>query len=57
MFVKKIPKFKTYVEITILNAVKEKIVREWTNCVLHLGNTTTKRVESAHGKLKKIFEQ
>ena len=52
---KTFPKFLTYVESTILNQVKEKIVRAWTDKVLHLGNRTTNRVESAHGVLKKFL--
>lgn len=31
---------------------KEKFVRFWTNDVLHFGNTTTCRVESAHNQMK-----
>jgi hypothetical protein len=52
---KKFPKFLTYVETTILINVKEKFVRAWTNHVLHLVCTTTNRVESPHGKLKKYL--
>jgi len=33
--------------------VKKKGVRAWTDRVIHIGNTTTKRVESAHSQLKK----
>ncbi|XP_048496296.1 uncharacterized protein LOC125495578 [Beta vulgaris subsp. vulgaris] len=40
-----------YVEITWL-VYKEKFVRAWTDIVLHLGNTCTSRVESAHSALK-----
>jgi len=50
---KPFPKFLTYVKTTILNTVKEKFVRAWTDKVLHLGCITTNIVESAHGKLKK----
>jgi len=50
---KKFPKFLKYVEITILNTVKETFVRAWTYGVLHLGCRTTNIVESAHRKLKK----
>jgi len=49
------PKFLAYVETTILNIVKEKFVREWTNKVLHLRCRTTNIVEFAHGKLKKYL--
>jgi hypothetical protein len=51
---KKFSKFLDYVETTILNTDKEKIVRAWTNGVLHLGCKTTNQIESAHGKLKNI---
>jgi len=51
------PTFLAYVETIVLNTVKKKFVREWTNKVLHLGCRTTNIVESAHGKLKKIFEE
>jgi len=47
-------KFLKYVETTILNTVKDKFVRAWTNNVLHLGCKTTNVVELAHEKLKNI---
>ena len=47
------PDFLKYVESTILDQVKEKVVCAWTNRVRYLGNTTTNRVESAHALLKK----
>jgi len=50
---KPFPKFLAYVVTTILNTVKEKFVRAWTNKVSHLGCRTTNIVESAHEKLKK----
>jgi len=34
-----------YVVGTILEMVKEKIVRAWTNCVRHIENTTTNMIE------------
>ncbi|MCI11145.1 hypothetical protein A2U01_0032245, partial [Trifolium medium] len=40
----------SYVESTILVPVKEKVVCAWTNSVMHLGNTTTNRVESTHAR-------
>lgn len=53
----KFPKFLEYVDKSIFNStVKEKIVRAWTNHVMHFGNTTTNRVESAHGRLKKYLK-
>jgi len=51
----KIPKFLDYVEQTILDLVKEKFVRFWVDKNLHMGNTTTNRVESAHARLKKYL--
>ncbi|KAH1254638.1 hypothetical protein GmHk_04G011038 [Glycine max] len=35
---------------------KEKFVKAWTNKVMHLGNTTTNRVESAHWSLKRLLQ-
>ena len=49
------PKFLTYVESTVLDVVKDKIVKAWTNNVLHLGCRTTNRVESAHALVKKCL--
>ena len=50
------PKFLNYVESTILKPLKEKIVKAWTDRVMHFGNTTTNMVESAHGTLKEYFQ-
>jgi len=47
-FLKKIPKFLEYVENIILDPVKEKVVKFWVYKAMHMGNTTTNRVESAH---------
>jgi len=49
------PLFLNYV-MTTLKEVKEKIVRAWTDHVLHLGCRTTKRVESAHALVKKYLD-
>ncbi|GAU13383.1 hypothetical protein TSUD_126790 [Trifolium subterraneum] len=49
------PIFLKYVETTVLDPVKEKIVRVWTDHVMHIGNTTTNRVESQHGVLKQYL--
>jgi alpha-glucosidase len=46
------PRFLIYVETTILDTDKERCVSAWTDKFLHLGNTTTNRVEGAHGVLK-----
>ncbi|GAU48301.1 hypothetical protein TSUD_132260 [Trifolium subterraneum] len=48
----KYPNFLNYVETTVLDPVKENLVSLWTNRVMHIGNTTTNRVESQHGVLK-----
>ncbi|GAU51038.1 hypothetical protein TSUD_411730 [Trifolium subterraneum] len=48
----KYPNFLDYVETTVLDPVKENFVSLWTNRVMHIGNTTTNRVESQHGVLK-----
>jgi len=49
------PLFLKYV-MTTLNEVKEKIVRAWTDHVLHLGCRTTNRVESDHALVKKYLD-
>ncbi|CAJ2663585.1 unnamed protein product [Trifolium pratense] len=48
--------FVEYVNNTWLAPHKEQFVEAWTNRVMHLGNTTTNRVESAHWRLKKMLE-
>jgi len=50
---KDFPKFLSYVECTILDTIKEKIVRTWTDRILHHSCRTTNRVEEPHDKLKK----
>ncbi|AES62388.1 FAR1 DNA-binding domain protein [Medicago truncatula] len=40
---------------TILDLVKEKFVRFWVDKNLHMGNTTTNKVESALARLKKYL--
>jgi hypothetical protein len=49
------PKFLHYVETTILKPFKDKLVRAWTDLVLHLGYRTTNRVEGAHGVVKEYL--
>jgi len=49
------PKFLLYVQTTILKPFKDKIVKAWTNLVLHLGCRTTNRVEGAHGVVKEYL--
>ena len=52
---KNYPKFLHYVRTTILDTLKDKIVRAWTDLVLHLGCKTTNRVEGAHGRVKEYL--
>ncbi|KAH1246504.1 PKS-NRPS hybrid synthetase [Glycine max] len=42
------PMFVDYVKQKWLIPHKERFFKAWTNKVMHLGNTTTNRVESAH---------
>ena len=49
------PIFVTYVQKTILDTDKTKVANAWTNEIMHFGNTTTNRAESAHGLLKKYL--
>ena len=49
------PKFLHYVETTILKPFKDKLVRLWTNLVLHLRCRTTNRVEGAHGVVREYL--
>ncbi|GAU51929.1 hypothetical protein TSUD_417120, partial [Trifolium subterraneum] len=51
----KFPNFVKYVETTVLDPVKEKFLSAWTDSVMHIGNTTTNRVESQHGALKQYL--
>ncbi|XP_058760410.1 PKS-NRPS hybrid synthetase cheA-like [Vicia villosa] len=48
--------FIDYVNETWLTPHRHRFVEAWINQVLHLGNTTTNRVESAHWKLKQMLE-
>ncbi|KAH1229382.1 PKS-NRPS hybrid synthetase [Glycine max] len=50
------PMFTDYVCETWIIPHKEKFILAWTNKVMHLGNTTTNRVESAHWSLKRILQ-
>ncbi|KAH1215925.1 hypothetical protein GmHk_13G036966 [Glycine max] len=49
------PMFVDYVCQTWVIPYKEKFVKAWTNKVMHLGNTTTNRVESVHWSLKRLL--
>ncbi|XP_052728537.1 uncharacterized protein LOC108327432 [Vigna angularis] len=44
-----------YVNNTWIIPYNTYFVKAWTNKVMHLGNTTTNRVESAHWNLKKVL--
>ncbi|KAL5173741.1 Protein FAR1-RELATED SEQUENCE 6 [Glycine soja] len=50
------PMFVDYVNDTWIIPHKEKFITAWTNKVMHLGNTTTNRVESAHWTLKRVLQ-
>ncbi|KAI5385280.1 hypothetical protein KIW84_072037 [Lathyrus oleraceus] len=47
--------FMNYVKDTWLTPHRHRFVGAWINRVLHLGNTTTNQVESAHWKLKQML--
>ncbi|KAH1249563.1 hypothetical protein GmHk_05G012890 [Glycine max] len=49
------PMFVDYVNETWVIPHKEKFITAWTNKVMHLGNTTTNRVEYAHWALKRCL--
>ncbi|KAH1212687.1 hypothetical protein GmHk_14G040824 [Glycine max] len=48
--------FIDYVNDTWIIPHKEKFITTWTNKVMHLGNTTTNRVESAHWAFKRVLQ-
>ncbi|XP_068466587.1 uncharacterized protein [Phaseolus vulgaris] len=48
------PIFVDYVMDTWLRPHKEKIVKAWIDKVMHLGNTTSNRVEATHWSLKSL---
>ncbi|KAL5154128.1 Protein FAR1-RELATED SEQUENCE 5 [Glycine soja] len=50
------PIFVDYVKETWIIPHKEKKFSAWTNKVMHLGNTTTNKVESAHSSLKRLLQ-
>ncbi|XP_027913070.1 PKS-NRPS hybrid synthetase CHGG_01239-like isoform X1 [Vigna unguiculata] len=50
------PNFGEYVKNMWLIPYKEKFVASWTNQVMHLGNTTTIRVEATNCKLKNLLQ-
>ncbi|KAH1226107.1 hypothetical protein GmHk_11G032862 [Glycine max] len=50
------PMFVDYVNETWIIPHKEKFITAWTNKIMHLGNTTTNRVESAHWALKRVLQ-
>ncbi|KAH1227765.1 Protein FAR1-RELATED SEQUENCE 5 [Glycine max] len=50
------PMFVDYVCETWIVPHKEKFITAWTNKVMHLGNTTTNRVESTHWSLKRVLQ-
>ncbi|KAH9618390.1 hypothetical protein KSS87_012225 [Heliosperma pusillum] len=52
---RKIRGLRKYCKETWLDKYKERFVSAWTNKVLHFGNVTANRVESAHASLKKLL--
>ncbi|KAH1253378.1 putative protein FAR1-RELATED SEQUENCE 10 [Glycine max] len=50
------PMFFDYVNVTWIIPHKEKFITAWTNKVMHIGNTKTNRVESAHYSLKRVLQ-
>ncbi|XP_074288385.1 uncharacterized protein LOC141613547 [Silene latifolia] len=50
-----IPGLEKYCKETWLDKYKERFVSAWTNKILHFGNVTTNRVESAHAALKRLL--
>ncbi|KAH1188237.1 hypothetical protein GmHk_U059798 [Glycine max] len=50
------PMFVDYVKDTWIIPHKKNFVTAWTNKVMHLGNTTTNRVESSHWALKRVLQ-
>ncbi|XP_074300785.1 uncharacterized protein LOC141632105 [Silene latifolia] len=50
-----IPGLRKYCKETWIDKYKERFVSAWTNNVLHFGNVTTNRVESAHAALKRLL--
>ncbi|XP_052723064.1 uncharacterized protein LOC108336891 [Vigna angularis] len=49
------PLFFEYVNQNLIIPYSTYFVKFWTNKVMHLGNTTTNRAESAHWSLKKVL--
>jgi hypothetical protein len=50
------PKFLQYVEETVLDTDKEKVVRNWVDKFMHMGNYTTNIAELAHGMYKGLLK-
>ncbi|KAH1249540.1 hypothetical protein GmHk_05G012869 [Glycine max] len=48
--------FVDYVKQTWLIPHKERFVKAWMNKMMHLGNTTTSKVECAHWTLKRLLQ-
>jgi hypothetical protein len=49
------PRALRYICDTWLTLYRERFVRAWTSCYLHLGNAATSRVEGAHAMIKKYI--
>ncbi|KAL5127339.1 Protein FAR1-RELATED SEQUENCE 5 [Glycine soja] len=50
------PMFVDYVKETWIIPHKEFFFFAWTNKVMHLGNTTTNKIESVHSSLKRLLQ-
>jgi len=49
--------FVDYVMDTWLHPHKEKFVKAWIDKVMHLGNTTSNKVEATHWSLKRVLQK
>jgi len=52
---RKFPQVLAYINTTWIDKYKKCFVACWTDIVMHLGNTTSNRAESAHAKMKGVF--
>jgi alpha-glucosidase len=47
--------FSTLLNMFRVQPMKEKVVKVWTDRIMHIWNTTKNRVEFAHSRLKKYL--
>jgi hypothetical protein len=50
-----VQKFSTLLNIFRVQPMKEKVVKVWTDRIMHIWNTTNNRVEFAHSRLKEYL--